>query len=89
MSRQTLDALGLGYALVICVVLSVLHFQTYSDPQRNRATRQLYKYYKRIVAMKTFGWRAFEEPEPAIRFQAWLLIALALFLLIFGGAALL
>lgn len=37
--------------------------------------------------MKTFGWRPFEEPEPAIRFQAWFLLALALFLLVVGGAS--
>jgi len=89
MSQHSLDILGLAWALVLCVGLSVLHFQTYSHPQRNALTRILYRYFSRAVAIKTFGWRPFEEPEPAIRFQAWSLLVLALFLLVFGGASLL
>ena len=89
MSRHALDALGLAWAFVFSLALSVLHFQTYKDPERNIVTRGLYRYWKRVVAIKTFGWRLFEEPEPAIRGQAWALLALAFLLLVFGGASLL
>jgi hypothetical protein len=89
MSRHTLNALGLAWAFAISLALSVLHFQTYRNPERNTATRGLYRYWKRVVAVKTFGWRPFTEPEPAIHRQAWALLALALFLLVFGGASLL
>lgn len=88
MSKHALDALGALYGFVLCGGLSVLHFQTYSDPERNAVTRFIYRYWERMVAMKTFGWRPFEEPESAIRIQAWLLLVLALFLLAVGGATL-
>ncbi len=87
MSKHTLDALGAIYGFVMCGGLSLLHFQTYRDPERNAVTRFIYRYWERMVAIKTFGWRPFEEPEPAIRFQSWFLFVLALFLLAVGGAS--
>ncbi len=88
MNPTILDILGLLWAITLCFVLSAAHFQTYRDPERNVVTRHLYRWHERQVRIRTFGWRAFERPESAIRFQAWLSLLLGLFLLLAAGISL-
>jgi len=86
MNPTMLDVLGWLWAITLCFVVSAMHFQTYHDPERNGVTRYLYRLHERKVQIQTFGWRAFERPESAIRFQAWASLLLGLVFLAAGAS---